>query len=87
MLFFLHWPWSAAARVMAGWQNWAPYQPDALWSNLHMSAAPGGGTPVIQVGGTYLGSVAGCKALLGQAVQPGRVGPAEPGQRVRRPRT
>jgi FAD/FMN-containing dehydrogenase len=79
VLFFLSWPWSAAARVMAGWQNWAPYQPDALWSNLHMSAAPGGGTPVIQVGGTYLGSVAGCKALLAKLYS--RVGsaPLNPG--------
>jgi FAD/FMN-containing dehydrogenase len=79
VLFFLTWPWSAAARVMAGWQNWAPYQPDALWSNLHMSAAPGGGTPVVQVGGTYLGSVAGCKALLAKLQR--RVGsaPLNPG--------
>jgi len=79
VLFFLQWPWSAAARVFTGWQNWAPYQPDALWSNLHMSAAPGGGTPVIQVGGTYLGSVAGCKALLAKLQR--RVGsaPLNPG--------
>ena len=79
VLFFLQWPWSAAARVMTGWQNWAPYQPDALWSNLHMSAAAGGGTPVVQVGGTYLGSVAGCKALLGKLQR--RVGsaPLNPG--------
>lgn len=79
VLFFLQWPWSAAARVMTGWQNWAPYQPPALWSNLHMSAAAGGGTPVVQVGGTYLGSVAGCKALLGKLQR--RVGsaPLNPG--------
>ncbi len=79
VLFFLQWPWSAAARVMTGWQNWAPYQPDALWSNLHMSAAPGGGTPVVQVGGTYLGSVAGCRALLAKLYS--RVGsaPLNPG--------
>ncbi len=79
VLFFLQWPWSAAARVMTGWQNWAPFQPDALWSNLHMSAAPGGGTPVVQVGGTYLGSVAGCKALLAKLYS--RVGsaPLNPG--------
>jgi hypothetical protein len=62
--FFLSWPWSRAARVVAGWQSWAPFQPDALWSNLHLSAAQRGGTPVIQVGGTYLGSVAGCQRLL-----------------------
>ena len=37
--FFLSWPWSRAARVVAGWQSWAPFQPDALWSNRQ--AAPG----------------------------------------------
>src|SRR5580658_1664488 len=56
-LFFLSWPWSQAARVIAGWQSWAPHAPDALWSNLHLAAAPGGSVPSIQVGGTYLGGV------------------------------
>src|SRR6202043_98846 len=55
-LFFLSWPWSQAARVVAGWQSWAPHAPDQLWSNLHLAAAPGGSVPSIQVGGTYLGS-------------------------------
>jgi FAD/FMN-containing dehydrogenase len=57
ILFFLSWPWSQAARVIAGWQSWAPHAPDALWSNLHLAAAPGGSIPSIQVGGTYLGGV------------------------------
>ena len=78
VVFFLSWPWSQAARVVAGWQSWAPYQPDDLWSNLHMSAAPHGGTPVIQVGGTYLGSVSACQALLRRLYQ--RVGSAPSGQ-------
>ncbi len=78
VVFFLSWPWSQAAKVVAGWQSWAPYQPDALWSNLHMSAAQRGGTPVIQVGGTYLGSVAGCQQLL--RVLYARVGSAPSGQ-------
>jgi FAD/FMN-containing dehydrogenase len=56
--FFLSWPWSQAHRVIASWQHWAPAAPDALWSNLHLTAAPGGPTPSLQVGGTYLGSVA-----------------------------
>src|SRR5579862_1998791 len=55
-LFFLSWPWSQAARVIAGWQSWAPHAPDQLWSNLHLSAAPGGSVPSIQVGGTYIRS-------------------------------
>jgi len=63
-LFFLSWPWSQADRVIAGWQSWAPHAPDALWSNLHLAAAPGGGTPSIEVGGTYLGSVDSAYAEL-----------------------
>jgi len=66
VLFFLSWPWSRAARVIAGWQSWAPYAPDAMWSNLHLAAAPGGRTPSIQVGGCYLGSIAGAANLLNQ---------------------
>ncbi len=64
VLFFLSWPWPRAARVVASWQSWAPLAPDALWSNLHLSASPGGGTPTVQVGGTYLGSAAGAGSLL-----------------------
>jgi FAD/FMN-containing dehydrogenase len=78
VLFFLSWPWSQAARVVEGWQSWAPYQPDELWSNLHMSAAPHGPAPVIQVGGTYLGSVHACQALLRRLYA--RVGTAATGQ-------
>ena len=63
-LFFLGWPWSQAASVIAGWQSWAPHAPDQLWSNLHLAAAPGGSVPSIQVGGTYLGSVSEAAAQL-----------------------
>ena len=63
-LFFLSWPWSRAASVIAGWQSWAPHAPDQLWSNLHLAAAPGGSVPSIQVGGTYLGSVSEAAAQL-----------------------
>jgi FAD/FMN-containing dehydrogenase len=66
ILFFLSWPWSAAGQVIAGWQSWAPHAPDALWSNLHLAAAPGGSIPSIQVGGTYLGSVGDAYAELGK---------------------
>jgi FAD/FMN-containing dehydrogenase len=57
--FFLYWPWSRAASVVAGWQSWAPHAPAALWSNLHLSAAPRGSVPTLEVGGTYLGSASG----------------------------
>jgi FAD/FMN-containing dehydrogenase len=64
VLFFLSWPWSQAARVISAWQSWAPHAPDALWSNLHLSAATGGSVPGIQVGGTYLGSLSAASAQL-----------------------
>jgi FAD/FMN-containing dehydrogenase len=66
VLFFLTWPWSKAAKVIAGWQSWAPNAPDALWSNLHLSANIGGRTPTIQVGGCYLGSITGAHNLIEQ---------------------
>ena len=64
VLFFLSWPWSQARRVVDGWQQWAPHAPNALWSNLHLSAAPGGTEPTIGVGGTYIGSVGGAARQL-----------------------
>jgi FAD/FMN-containing dehydrogenase len=64
VLFFLSWPWSQAARVIAAWQSWAPHAPDALWSNVHLAAQPGGSVPTIQVGGTYLGSSTEAQAEL-----------------------
>jgi FAD/FMN-containing dehydrogenase len=66
VLFSLSWPWAQAARVVAAWQAWAPHAPDQLWSNLHLSAVPGGKTPAISVGGTYLGSVGDAANLLNQ---------------------
>jgi len=66
VLFFLSWPWSQAAAVVSAWQSWAPHAPDALWSNLHLAARPGGSTPGIQVGGCYLGSIGGAANLLDQ---------------------
>ncbi|HEY0719140.1 MAG TPA: FAD-binding oxidoreductase, partial [Streptosporangiaceae bacterium] len=64
VLFFLSWPWSQADQVIAAWQSWAPHGPDQLWSNLHLSATAGASTPTIQVGGTYLGSVADAASQL-----------------------
>lgn len=66
VLFSLSWPWSKAAQVVAAWQSWAPHAPDALWSNLHLAAKPGGKTPTVAVGGCYLGSDADAANLLEQ---------------------
>lgn len=35
-LFFASWPWSAAARVVAGWQRRVAVMPDSAWCNLHL---------------------------------------------------
>jgi FAD/FMN-containing dehydrogenase len=64
VVFFLSWPWAQAARVIAAWQAWAPHAPDALWSNLHLAAVPGGSVPSVRVGGTYLGSISGAANQL-----------------------
>jgi FAD/FMN-containing dehydrogenase len=63
VLFFLGWPWSQAGRVVSAWQSWAPHEPDALWSNLHLSAAFGG-LPSVGVGGSFVGSVAAARTEL-----------------------
>jgi FAD/FMN-containing dehydrogenase len=63
-VFFLEWPWSLAARVVNAWQSWAPSAPDALWSNLHLSAATGGPPQPVSVGGTYVGSVSAAARQL-----------------------
>ena len=65
-LFFLRWSWKHAAAVVAAWQSWAPHAPDQLWSNMHLAAAPGGTTPTVEVGGTYIGGENGIGGLLGQ---------------------
>lgn len=62
-LFRLDWPWSQASRVISGWQSWIPHEPDALWSNLHLSA-DFLGPPSVSVGGMFVGSVAGAQAEL-----------------------
>jgi FAD binding domain/Berberine and berberine like len=64
IVFFLEWPWSQAARAVNGWQSWAPTGPEALWSNLHLSAATGGAPQPVSIGGTYLGSVSAANREL-----------------------
>lgn len=67
VLFFLNWPWSEAARVITAWQSWAPNAPDQLWSNLH-ALSNAGGSPSIQVGGTYLGSMSSAQDEISKLV-------------------
>lgn len=67
VLFFLNWPWSHAAEVIQGWQSWAPSAPDQLWSNLH-ALSNAGGSPSIQVGGTYIGSMSSAEQEIARLV-------------------
>jgi len=63
-LFFLSWPWSAAARVVDGWQRWAPAAPDPLWSTCKLLGSAGRARPSVLVAGLYLGSAGGLQPLL-----------------------
>ncbi len=54
-VYSLTWPWSQAASVVRGWQSWAPYAADAMWSTLALSARFGG-APALSVSGTYAGT-------------------------------
>jgi FAD/FMN-containing dehydrogenase len=71
-LFSLVWNWQYAARAISAWQSWAPHGPDALWSNMHLSAATGG-SPHIGVGGTWVGSRTGAIRVINQFLA--KVGP------------
>jgi FAD/FMN-containing dehydrogenase len=75
VLFFASWPWSRAARVVSAWQSWAPHAPDALWSNLHLSANTGG-APSVGIGGSFVGSVAGARSQLDKLFSLVGVGPS-----------
>ncbi|WP_202565766.1 FAD-binding oxidoreductase [Agreia sp. COWG] len=55
--FYLEWPWSSAAQVVAAWQSWAPSADNDLWSTLKLLG--GGGShpqgPGVSVSGTWIG--------------------------------
>jgi FAD/FMN-containing dehydrogenase len=78
VLFYLTWPWSQAAAVISAWQSWAPSAPDELWSNLHLSASPGGSEPSVSVGGTYAGSAGQAQALLSRLYSAAGSAPSGP---------
>lgn len=74
-LFTLYWPWSNAAAVVDGWQNWAPQAPDELWSNCVLEATSNKNAgPVVLANGVYVGNVTSLNALLTQLIN--RVGTA-----------
>src|SRR5205823_8501452 len=82
-LFYLSWPWSAAARMVDGWQRWAPTAPDPVWSTCKLLGSTDRGQPSALVAGLYLGSAGGLAPLLDALVA--RVG-AQPAARSVRTR-
>jgi FAD/FMN-containing dehydrogenase len=76
-LFGMSWDWKYAARVVSAWQSWAPHAPDALWANMHLSAATGG-PPHIGAGGTYVGSLTDLDKLIDQFIHMVGVAPLSP---------
>ncbi|QWT24736.1 FAD-dependent oxidoreductase [Subtercola sp. PAMC28395] len=55
--WYVEWPWSAAAEVVAAWQTWAPSADNGLWSTLKLlggNSHPG--EPSVSVSGTWIGS-------------------------------
>ena len=53
--FFLQWPLSSAATVLAAWQEWMPKAPRELWSTCKLLVEPGRGSRVL-IAGTWIGS-------------------------------
>jgi FAD/FMN-containing dehydrogenase len=60
--FAISWPWSQAAAVVRGWQQWAPHAPDALFSVCRLTTALG--QAQVGVVGQYMGTKAGLLPLL-----------------------
>jgi FAD/FMN-containing dehydrogenase len=70
-LFTYRWSWDHAAAVLDGWQRWAPFAPDELWSNCLLSSYPPAGTsgsPRAAVNGVYVGDPAALRGPLADLV-------------------
>lgn len=63
-LFYLRWPWAAAADVVDAWQRWAADLPDPLWSTCKLLVRPGDGTARVLVAGTWAGAAGGAAPHL-----------------------
>ena len=61
-VFYLRWPWRAAAAVIDAWQHWAPTGDRRLWSTCKALTTPT--TPRVLVAGTWTGPATGLDAVL-----------------------
>jgi FAD/FMN-containing dehydrogenase len=53
--WYLRWPWSRAAAVLAGWQQFMATAPDAVWANAHLDVLADGTKQVVVVGFSFGG--------------------------------
>jgi FAD/FMN-containing dehydrogenase len=61
--FTYAWPWSAAADVLAAWQQTLPGADPALWSTCHLLSTTGSDATA-SVSGVYVGSAGDCTAAI-----------------------
>lgn len=64
-LGFMQWDAARAQGVLRSWQEWMAAAPDELWSNVHLSARPGGALEVA-VHGVLVGDAARLATALDQ---------------------
>jgi FAD/FMN-containing dehydrogenase len=62
--FFISWPWSQAAEVLAAWQRFAPEAPPALTSICSLGTTGGSGSPQVTALGQFFGSPAALRRLI-----------------------
>ena len=68
-LFTLAWSWNDAAKVVDGWQHWAPQAPDEIWSNcLLLAQKDKNASPIVHVNGVYVGTEGPLDTLLAQLI-------------------
>lgn len=61
--FSIEWPWANVREVAAGWQSFAPFAPDGLFSVLNLRAAAGI-APRVSCAGQFFGSEDELRSLL-----------------------
>jgi FAD/FMN-containing dehydrogenase len=66
---FLSWPWSAAAAVVAAWQQWATSAPRSLWSSAHVLATDSAGPPTVSVAAVMVADASSLAEQIGQLAQ------------------
>lgn len=74
-IFYLRWPLSAAAEVVAAWQPWVTAADPALWSTCKLASAPGAAGRVV-VAGTWIGSPDALAGVLTRLTSQLRTPPA-----------